>query len=85
MQQQKAPEGEGNTKVYVTGLKQSMHEKDLAEMFTKFGDIVNIIYKGCYAFIEFADVDCAEECVREMSKEKESDLQVQMAFNRSVG
>jgi hypothetical protein len=62
-----------------------MHEKDLAEMFTKFGDIVNIIYKGCYAFIEFAEVDCAEECVREMSKEKESDLQVQMAFNRSIG
>ena len=47
-----------------------MQEKDLAEQFTRFGDIVNIIHRGCYAFIEFSEAECAEECVREMAGAK---------------
>jgi hypothetical protein len=42
--------------------------KDLAEEFTRFGDIIAIIHKGNYAFIDFAEPASAEKAVHQMSR-----------------
>ena len=60
----------------MTGLRPHVHEKDLAELFTKFGDITNIIHKGVYAFIEYVSAKCAEDAVKEMESNQDSDLTV---------
>lgn len=60
----------------MTNLKPNMDEKDLAGHFTKYGDIVAIIHKGQYAFIEFAEASCAEDAVRESATNEALEMKV---------
>ena len=72
-----------NSKVYVSNMKPSTDERALSEMFMRFGDITQITHKGSYAFVEFADAQCALEAIKEMSQS--SEMRVQMAFSKKSG
>lgn len=63
-------------------MKSTTDERELSECFMRFGEIVNIVHKGSYAFIEFAEPGCAEEAIKEMST-KQSEFKVQMAYSKS--
>jgi RNA recognition motif-containing protein len=71
-----------NTKIYITNMKGTTDERELSEIFMRFGEIVSIVHKGSYAFIEYAETGCAEEAIKEMSQSK-SELKVQMAYTKS--
>ena len=43
-----------------------MCEKDIAMEFTIFGDIIGIVHKKTYAFIEFSDHETACTAVEKM-------------------
>ena len=45
-------------------------------MFVKFGDIVNIIHKGVYAFVEYSKGSYAEKAVQTMQKEDTDGIMV---------
>ena len=58
----------------MTGLTPEINEQDLADLFTKFGDIVDIVHKGHYAFVEYSETSYANEAVTEMAKEKDCSI-----------
>ena len=58
-------------KIWIGNLRPHTDEfkvKDLAEEFTRFGDIVSIIHKGNYAFIDYAEPISAEKAVHGMCR-----------------
>jgi hypothetical protein len=56
-------------------MKSTTDERELSEIFMRYGEIVHIVHKGSYAFIEFAETGCAEEAIKDMQSAK-SDFKV---------
>ena len=63
-------------------MKSTTDERELSKIFMRYGEIVHIVHKGSYAFIEFAEPGCAEEAIKDMQNAK-SDFKVQMAYSKS--
>ena len=62
-------------------MKSTTDERELSEIFMRYGEIVNIVHKGSYAFIEFSEPGCAEEAIKDMTASR-SDFKVQMAYSK---
>ena len=46
-------------------------ETKLAEIFGKFGKIVDLVHKGNFAFVEFEKADQADEAIMNLTKTTE--------------
>ena len=55
-----------NAKIYVSNMASNCDERQLTEMFGRYGDITAITHKGTYAFIEYAEPGMAEDAINEM-------------------
>ncbi len=73
-----------NMKIYVTNMKSTTDERELSQVFMRFGEIVSIVHKGSYAFIEYAEPGCADEAIKEMSQPP-NEYKVQMAYTKPSG
>lgn len=87
--QASSPNGGGgqvtsNAKIYVSNMPNNCDERQLTEMFARYGDIVAITHKGSYAFIEFAEPGMADDAISEM-RNSGTTMRVQLAFSKSAG
>lgn len=55
-----------NSKVYVSNLPGDCDERQLSEMFSRYGDILFITHKGTYAFVEYTEPSMANDAISEM-------------------
>lgn len=46
-----------NPRLYVSNMPPNTDENKLAEIFGKFGKIVDLVHKGNFAFVEFEKAD----------------------------
>jgi len=53
-----------NTRLFIGRLSHHTRQRDLEELFGKYGQIVNCTMKGSYAFVEFEDPRDAEDALR---------------------
>ena len=56
----------GGTKLFVTKYPYYFKERDIGDLFEKFGSLKEIAMKANYAFVEFDDPADAEDCIKEM-------------------
>ena len=64
-----------NAKIYVANMPMNCDERQLTEIFSKYGSIVQITHKGCYAFVEFSEPHMADDAIADM-KSRGSTLRV---------
>ena len=57
-------------------------ERQLTEMFGRYGDIIAITHKGSYAFIEYAEPGMADDAISEM-RSSGTTMRVQLAFSKN--
>ena len=57
------------------GMKTS---ENIADIFGKFGDIVDIVIKKDFAFVEFSAQEMAEEAIKDLRVN--SDMKIMMAY-----
>ena len=57
---------EKNLQIFIAKLNPLVREKDLDRLFSKYGNIRNILIKSGYAFIEYLNYKDAEDAVRHM-------------------
>eukprot|EP01120_Amphizonella_sp_Union-15-10_P005864 TRINITY_DN1798_c0_g1_i1.p1 TRINITY_DN1798_c0_g1~~TRINITY_DN1798_c0_g1_i1.p1 ORF type:complete len:333 (-),score=42.23 TRINITY_DN1798_c0_g1_i1:50-1000(-) len=53
-----------NTRLFIGRLSHHTRQRDLEELFGKYGRIMNCTMKGTYAFVEFDDARDAEDAIR---------------------
>ena len=56
----------GGTKLFVTKYPYFFKERDIEDLFEKFGTLKDIAMKANYTFVEFEDAADAEDCIKEM-------------------
>lgn len=73
-----------NAKIYVSNMPGNCDERQLTEMFGRYGDIIAITHKGSYAFIEYAEPGMADDAISEM-RSSGNPMRVQLAFSKAPG
>lgn len=54
-------------RIYVGRLNGEIKKKQIVELFGKYGEIVDILMKEDFAFIEFVKIDSAQTAIKEMN------------------
>ena len=58
-----------NAKIYVSNMPSNCDERQLTEIFGRYGDIVAITHKGTFAFVEFSDPRMADDAIAEIKQQ----------------
>lgn len=54
-------------RIYVGRLNGTVKRKELVEMFVKYGDIVDILMKEDFAFVEYIKPEAAQQAIKELN------------------
>lgn len=77
--------GEENARLFVGRVTPDVRERDLEDLFGKYGRIVNISMKSNYAFVEYDDPRDAKDAARELDGERLLDARLVVEFSRPRG
>lgn len=81
--------GRDDTRIYVGNLPSDVREKDIEDIFAKYGKIRFVDIKGgrgpLYAFVEFEDYRDAEDAVRGRDGYDFDGCRIRVEFTRGVG
>ena len=71
-------EGISTPRLYVGHVSQTVKKHDLIEMFKKYGDIVEIMMKDDFAFVEFAHIHSAAKALGELNGARLQNQKIQV-------
>jgi len=54
-------------RIYIGRLNNTIKKKDIVEIFGKYGEIVDILMKEDFAFVEFVKTESAQLAIKEMN------------------
>jgi len=59
-----------NPKLYIGNLDERIKSNKIGRTFEKYGEIVTLIHKGRYAFLEYKDTHSADKAVDKLNGKK---------------